>query len=79
MNQRKGVTKRDGAQYCPPASRKAARKIDVAHEQGVSLRTVDQWLAEHRIPYKKLGPRLIRFDLDKVNAALERFEVKEVS
>jgi hypothetical protein len=65
--------------YSPPLSRKAATKLDVAHEHRVSLRTVDTWMAEHRIPYKKYGPRLIRFDLDAVAAVLERYTVREVS
>jgi hypothetical protein len=73
------MPKRPKKQYCPPVSRKAATKLDVAHEQGVSLRTVDTWLKERPIPYRKFGPRLIRFDLDKVAAALERFTVKELS
>jgi hypothetical protein len=65
-------------QYTPPASRRAATKIDVAHENGVSVRTVDTWMSRHLIPYKKLGPRMIRFDLDAVAKALDRCTVKEV-
>jgi excisionase family DNA binding protein len=65
--------------YSPPASRKAATKLDVAHEHRVSLRTVDTWIQQKKIPYKKLGPRLIRFDLDRVAAALERYTVKEIA
>jgi excisionase family DNA binding protein len=59
-------------------SRKAATKRDVAREAGVSLRTVDNWIAQKKIPYRKLSPRLIRFDLDAVARALERYTVKEI-
>lgn len=65
--------------YTDPVSRKAATKFDVAHAQNVSLRTVDQWIHDHKIPYKKLGPRLVRFDLDEVDRALQRYLVKELS
>jgi excisionase family DNA binding protein len=72
------MSRRPEKPYSPPASRKSATKLDVAHEYGVSLRTVDTWIYEKKIPYKKLGPRLIRFDLDRVAAALERYTVEEI-
>jgi hypothetical protein len=62
-----------------PVSRKNATKLQLAHEQQVSIRTVDQWIHDHRIPVKKLSSRLTRFDLDAVQAALDRCTVKEVS
>jgi excisionase family DNA binding protein len=61
-----------------PVSRRAATKSDVAREQRVSLRTVDQWMHDRKIPYKKLGPRLIRFNLDEVERALSRYVIEEV-
>jgi hypothetical protein len=33
---------------------------------------------DHKIPYRKLGPRLIRFDLDQVAKALERYTVEAI-
>jgi excisionase family DNA binding protein len=60
-----------------PASRKGATKLDVAREHGVGLRTVDKWISQRVIPYKKLG-RSVRFDLDAVERALSRFTVREV-
>jgi hypothetical protein len=72
------MPRRPQQQYSAPASRKAGTKRDVAFEHGVSLRTVDTWISRHLIPYKKYGARLIRFDLDKVAAALDRFEIREV-
>ena len=62
-----------------PVSRKNLTKRDLAGELNVSIRTVDAWMHEKRIPYEKLGSRLIRFDLDLVEQALERYTVKEVS
>jgi excisionase family DNA binding protein len=50
----------------------------VARQYGVSLRTVDTWLKQKKIPFLKLGSRLVRFDLDAVACALDRYMVKEV-
>jgi excisionase family DNA binding protein len=52
-------------------------KRDVVREYGVSMRTVDKWIAERKIPYYKVG-KLVRFDLDKVAKALERYTIHEV-
>jgi excisionase family DNA binding protein len=62
-----------------PVSRKNLSKRDLARELNVSIRTIDWWMHEKKIPYKKLGSRLIRFDLDRVETALERFTIREVS
>jgi hypothetical protein len=61
-----------------PRSRKSATKADVAREQGVCIRTVNQWMAERKIPFRKISPRVLRFDLDAVAHALDRYTVKEV-
>ena len=45
---------------------------------GVSQRTIENWLSEKRIPRLRLSARLTRFSLPKVEAALARYEVKEV-
>jgi hypothetical protein len=63
----------------PPVSRKNATKRQLAHEQQVSVRTVDQWIHDKIIPVRKISPRIVRFDLDKVQEALDRYTVKEVS
>jgi hypothetical protein len=62
-----------------PPSRRSATKADLAREQQVSIRTVDKWIAERKIPFKKLSPRLVRFDLDAVARALDRYTVEEVT
>ena len=61
-----------------PVSRKSLSKRDLARELNVSIRTIDAWMHEKRIPYKKLGSRLIRFDLDRVEKALERYTIEEI-
>jgi len=53
-------------------------KQEVARAVGVSPRTLDAWMAQKRIPFLRLSARLIRFDLERVTAALGRFEVREV-
>jgi excisionase family DNA binding protein len=53
-------------------------KMELAGVLGVSSRTIENWLAERRLPQLRLSPRLTRFDLPKVLAALARYEVKEV-
>jgi DNA-binding XRE family transcriptional regulator len=45
---------------------------------GVSPRTIEAWLSEKRIPQLRLSARLTRFSLPKVEAALARYEIKEV-
>jgi excisionase family DNA binding protein len=44
----------------------------------ISPRTVENWMHKRRIPYLKIGKRTRRFNLARVEAALSRFEVKEV-
>ena len=62
-----------------PAQRANATRGETAAELRVSTRTVDKWVAQKKIPFFRLSPRMIRFDLDDVAAALRRFKVKEVS
>jgi excisionase family DNA binding protein len=54
------------------------RKKELANELKVSLRTIDNWIRQRRIPYLRLSPRLLLFDLRKVLSALEKYEVREV-
>jgi excisionase family DNA binding protein len=53
-------------------------KRELALVIGVSPRTVDNWMAQKRIPFLRLSTRLIKFNLERVKAALARYEVKEV-
>jgi excisionase family DNA binding protein len=54
------------------------RKSDIARICNISLRTVDQWIAERKIPALKIG-RTVRFRWPAVEAALVKFERKAIS
>ena len=45
---------------------------------GQSERTIRTWVHGRKIPFMRIGHRTLLFDTDKVRAALEKFEVKEV-
>jgi excisionase family DNA binding protein len=53
-------------------------KQELALLVGVSPRTIDNWMAQKRIPFIRLSARLIKFNLERVKAALARYEIKEV-
>ncbi|MEI6493099.1 MAG: hypothetical protein WCO94_11170 [Verrucomicrobiota bacterium] len=50
----------------------------VAKAVSVSLRCIDNWMREKRIPFIRLSPRCVRFHLPSVLAALRRFEVQAI-
>jgi excisionase family DNA binding protein len=54
------------------------RKADIAKRCNVSTRTVDSWLHSRKIPAIKIG-RSVRFRWHAVEAALIRFERKEIT
>jgi excisionase family DNA binding protein len=60
------------------ASSTFTNKAGIASRYGVSHRTVDNWVRQRRIPYLKCG-RLVRFNIARCDAALGRFEVKEIA
>jgi len=43
-----------------------------------STRKIDDMVKKKMIPVLKLGAKTVRFDWEKVKAALDRFEMKEV-
>jgi hypothetical protein len=53
-------------------------KQELALIIGVCPRTIDNWMAQKRIPFLRLSARLIKFNLERVKAALARYEIKEV-
>jgi excisionase family DNA binding protein len=53
-------------------------KRELAAVLNVSERTLDNWLAQKKIPRLRLSNRLTRFNLSRVEAALARYEIKEV-
>jgi excisionase family DNA binding protein len=62
-----------------PAQRANATRGETATELRVSTRTLDKWVSEKKIPFYRLSPRMVRFNVDEVIAALRRFKVKEVA
>jgi excisionase family DNA binding protein len=62
----------------PIRGRWLVSRQEMAHVAGVSLRTIDNWIALRRIPFIRLSARLIRFNPDRVMAALARYEIQEV-
>ena len=62
-----------------PTSKRLLSKRELAAVLNVSERTLDNWCAQKRIPRLRLSARLTRYSLPKVEAALARYEVKEVA
>ncbi len=54
------------------------KKPKIARRYDVSIRTVENWMRERRIPFVRVGLRGIRFDPNACDRALARFTVKEV-
>jgi hypothetical protein len=50
----------------------------LSKETGFPIRTLRSFIAAGKIPFFKIGHRTMRFDPEKVERALARFEVKEV-
>ncbi len=61
----------------PPDARFLS-KSQMSAQLGVSKRTIDNWIAQKRIPSLRLSARMRRFNLNKVETALQRYEVKEI-
>jgi excisionase family DNA binding protein len=58
-------------------SRAMIRKKELATALNVSSRTIDNWVRQRRIPVHRFSPRLLRYDLRRVQAALDKYEVIE--
>jgi hypothetical protein len=52
--------------------------FELSEASGRPVRQLRTFVAHRVIPYEKIGHRTILFDPQKVEAALQRFEVKEV-
>jgi hypothetical protein len=58
---------------------KLLTKYELCEALGLrSTRIIDAWVKKRMIPVKDLGHRTKLFELDRVRAALDRFEVKEM-
>jgi excisionase family DNA binding protein len=53
-----------------PIPKKYVPKKNACETFHVSMRTIDRWVAEGRIKAYRIGPKLIRLDLDEVERAL---------
>ena len=52
--------------------------VGLSQHNGVPIRTLRTFMAERKIPFFKCGYRTLLFDPQKVDQALQRFEVQEV-
>jgi excisionase family DNA binding protein len=59
-------------------TRRLLRKQEIAKQLCVSQRTIGNWTRQKRIPVHRFSSRLIRYDLQKVQRALDRYEIREV-
>jgi hypothetical protein len=50
----------------------------LSEHKGIPVRTIRTLVATRKIPYLKLGHRLLFFDPQKVDQALQRFEIRAV-
>jgi predicted DNA-binding transcriptional regulator AlpA len=57
--------------------RRLIRKKELAKELSVSPRTIDSWVQKKRIPVHRFSARLLRYNLRRVQAALDKYEVIE--
>ncbi|MGV9745801.1 helix-turn-helix transcriptional regulator [Rhodococcus zopfii] len=51
-------------------SRRNVTVAEAAEHYGLSVKTVRRYIADGRIPAHRLGPKLVRLDLDEVDAVL---------
>jgi excisionase family DNA binding protein len=54
----------------PPRKPRKIPKTEVCETYGISLRTVDRWIAEGRLKAYRIGNKIIRLDADEVEQAL---------
>jgi len=55
-----------------PIEPRFVRKAELARVLGVSVRTVDEWLARRLIPYVAVSSRLHLFNVQEVEEALRK-------
>ena len=53
------------------------KRRQLAKALSVSARSIDNWQRAKKIPFIKISPRCVLFDLATVLAALRKFEVRE--
>jgi len=57
------------------SNRRLLTKPELATRYGIVTRTVDNWIHKRRIPFLKIGRKLVRFDAAECDRALEKFKV----
>jgi len=50
----------------------------LSQETGFPVRTLRSFVAGKKIPFLKLGHRTVRFDVSRVEATLQRFEIPAI-
>ena len=49
-------------------------KADLARQLGVSVRLIEEWTAHGVVPALRPSPRMVRYELPRVLAALRKYE-----
>jgi hypothetical protein len=52
--------------------------FELSKEKGRPVRQIRSFVQHRKIPYLKIGHRTLLFDPQRVEEALQRFEIKEV-
>jgi hypothetical protein len=60
-------------------NRKLVNITGLSEHNGIPVRTLRTFMATRKIPFLKCGHRTILFDPEKVDKALQRFEIQQVS
>jgi excisionase family DNA binding protein len=64
-------------QEFPESTPALLTRARLAKRLNVSVRTLDKWIGQKRIPVMKFSPRCYRFSLPAVLAALDRYTIRE--
>jgi excisionase family DNA binding protein len=65
------------AAHPPGITKPFLTKEELGIVLNISPRTIENWMRKRRIPYLKIGKRTRRFNIARVESALNRFEVRE--
>jgi excisionase family DNA binding protein len=78
LNEASGASQTAAIAPVSPLTKSLLSKRELAAILGISERTIENWVAQKRIPRLQLSARLQRFSLAKVLTALARYEIREV-
>ena len=53
-------------------------KQALATRYGVCVRTISYWMRRRIVPFIKLSPKVVRFDVVKCDVAIEVFETRSI-